>query len=415
MYPKRYFPFVMTAFKLGGVYDSDHTNGFWKYFFKFYNVFLFLLCPIYYTIVELVMLYYTKKSLYMFIDHIGMMFVHWAGNMKTVLLLLNRQKIKDVMGVLKDQRFHYEDFEDFRPGNILQNHFKFNEIFCRIFMFTATLVPISNQISALKLFIVEGHSIDAGNMTCQDILPYYCWFPFETETYESCRYAFLFQTVPMILFVYLITAFDIAFSYFASYLRAHFLCIRGAFSTFRERCLVRLNLPTDYELLKDSQHPKLEMEIKTEVRKITHHLQVIIRLHDELKSFYSIPLLIQAMSIVGILISCLYIISLEPLFSAEAYARFQYALGLFFQLSLYCFQGSEITNAALSVADGIYEANWYSCTKSVKTTMMINMMRMQRKVEFTVGKFAPLNMSTYVKILKGSYTYYTFLSQKKIN
>ncbi|XP_017787302.1 PREDICTED: odorant receptor 42a-like [Nicrophorus vespilloides] len=102
----------------------------------------------------------------------------------------------------------------------------------------------------------------------------------------------------------------------------------------------------------------------------------------------------------------------EPLFSSIAYSQIQFAMGVLFQFGMYCVFGNEVTFMALSVTDGIYSSNWYYSTKSTKTTMLINMQRLQKPIYFSVGKFSPLTLSTYLTIIKGSYSYYTFLSSK---
>ncbi|XP_017773456.1 PREDICTED: odorant receptor 67c-like [Nicrophorus vespilloides] len=412
MYPKHYFAFAIFMFKIGGYYDPNYAKtNFLRRFHRAYNLFVYASCPIYYSTVELLMLYYTSRSsLYVFVDHVGMIFVHVVGTIKLVFLLTNMKLIKKVMRIIKDIK--YESYGEFQPGNIFLAHCTFTSRICYIYIFVGSLIPLINQFKASIKFIDQRHQLEVGNVTCKEIMPYYSVFPFGSATLNWCIVEFIVQSIPMNTYVYLIGAFDVNFVFMLAYLRAHFHCIRGTFETIRERCLVRLGLPEDYETIVDSENPKLEAEIQMEVLKVTKHMQTIIRICEALKDLYLIPLLYEAISVIGILISCLYVMSLEPLLSLEAYGRFQYALALFWQLSLYCFYACEITNSALLVTEGIYFMKWYSCTKSIKSILVFNTMRMQRTIEFTVGKFAPLNLTTYLQILKGTYTYYTFLSKK---
>lgn len=79
---------------------------------------------------------------------------------------------------------------------------KYSNYICIMFFWIGTLVPVSKQFDSLLKFIHEGDMVDAGNYTCQDMLPYFSYFPFYIETTRRCQLAFLLQTIPMIWYVY---------------------------------------------------------------------------------------------------------------------------------------------------------------------------------------------------------------------
>lgn len=60
-------------------------------------------------------------------------------------------------------------------------------------------------------------------------------------------------------------------------IRTQLLILSGALLTVRQRCLQKLNLSDQLEMLHDADNPQLEKLMYEEIKKCTRHMQKIIR------------------------------------------------------------------------------------------------------------------------------------------
>ncbi|XP_062712603.1 odorant receptor 67d-like [Aedes albopictus] len=82
-------------------------------------------------------------------------------------------------------------------------------------------------------------------------------------------------------------------------------------------------------------------------------------------------------------------------------------LAILFELTLYCSLGTIITTKNNKMILDIYDIDWHLLPKSKQMLVLFMLHRAQNGRSLCVGNFAPMDMQTYVKILK---TVYTFLA-----
>lgn len=413
-YPKKFFDGMFVIFKMGGLYHPEKTDRWYaKIFWWLFNISMIVLLHCLYQPAEFAMIPYTMRDLNLLVEHVGMIATHMMGVIKYYIIFYNYKKLRGVIDILDREEFKYEDSGDYKPGETMAQCRKYSNYICIMFFWIGTLVPVSKQFDSLLKFIHEGDMVDAGNYTCQDMLPYFSYFPFYIETTRRCQLAFLLQTIPMIWYVYSVISGDCAFGCYCIAFRGHFVNLRGAFLTVTERCTARLGLPEDYDVLHVEENPALQREIKLEMRRMTIHLQTMIDVCNTFEDVVNVLTLCQTLTSMFLIVSCLYMISEEPFMSPVFIAEAEYVGAGMIQLFVYCVFGNEMTESSGAVAGGIYESKWYYFSQGEKRTMLINMLRLQVPIQFTTGKFAVLTLSTFVSIVKGSYSYFTFLKQSK--
>ncbi|CAG4959511.1 unnamed protein product [Colias eurytheme] len=91
----------------------------------------------------------------------------------------------------------------------------------------------------------------------------------------------------------------------------------------------------------------------------------------------------------------------------------EYLIALIAQLFLYCWHSNTVFFTNLSVDEGIYGSAWWSQGVRVRRSVALLGGQLNRTIVFTAGPFTKLTVSTFVTILKGSYSYYTLLSKKE--
>ncbi|CAH1969622.1 unnamed protein product [Acanthoscelides obtectus] len=59
----------------------------------------------------------------------------------------------------------------------------------------------------------------------------------------------------------------------------------------------------------------------------------------------------------------------------------------------------------------IWQSNWIKTDKDFKRAMIFTMARSKRALYLTAGDFVPLTLSTFVAIIKASYSFYTVIKK----
>ncbi|XP_045504398.1 odorant receptor 4-like [Colias croceus] len=90
----------------------------------------------------------------------------------------------------------------------------------------------------------------------------------------------------------------------------------------------------------------------------------------------------------------------------------EYLGALITQLFLYCWHSNQVYYMSLTVSEGVYFSHWYAHGVRMRRNVILLSGQLNKCIAFSAGPFSNLNISTFVAILKGSYSYYTFLKQK---
>lgn len=148
---------------------------------------------------------------------------------------------------------------------------------------------------------------------------------------------------------------------------------------------------------------------------ISHH-QHIILLADEVEEEYNYLMLLQFLGTLIILCVTLFQMSVVKeflyfLFPREYFYYFQYAPGsyefmsafcylflMLWQIFVYCWHGNEVQLESFSVACAIYACDWIGMDESTKKMLVLMMLRAQRPLKITAGKFAFLSVETFTTV-----------------
>ncbi|XP_030767442.1 uncharacterized protein LOC115891179 [Sitophilus oryzae] len=103
-----------------------------------------------------------------------------------------------------------------------------------------------------------------------------------------------------------------------------------------------------------------------------------------------------------------------PPLSKQFIAECVYMAAMFFQLYLYCSFGNEVTLEFQEISVNIWNSNWLATNTSFKKSLVFTMLRVKRPVYFTVGKFSPLTLSTFVYIIKTSYSIFALIKNTSV-
>ncbi|KAL6267820.1 hypothetical protein P5V15_000892 [Pogonomyrmex californicus] len=96
--------------------------------------------------------------------------------------------------------------------------------------------------------------------------------------------------------------------------------------------------------------------------------------------------------------------------SAEYIPLILYTLCMCLQIFIYCWYGNEIKLKSIQFADNIFGMDWVTADKKIKNNLIIIMNRCLTPIEFTSAHIITVNLDTFVKLLKTSYSVYNILT-----
>jgi len=79
------------------------------------------------------------------------------------------------------------------------------------------------------------------------------------------------------------------------------------------------------------------------------------------------------------------------------------------QLSLYSFIGNYLKSEMEEIGLSIYQSAWYSFPRKLAKNVIFVLMQTKCPVALQAGNFIVVNLSTYVSILKTSFSYLSIL------
>ncbi|XP_014366969.2 odorant receptor 94b-like [Papilio machaon] len=82
---------------------------------------------------------------------------------------------------------------------------------------------------------------------------------------------------------------------------------------------------------------------------------------------------------------------------------------IFAELFLFCFYGSKLTDASVKLMDSAYFLDWLEMPKKNRRDLLLFMEMIKKPIMPTAGSIAPLANTTFVSIVKSSYSFYAFL------
>nr|ALR72556.1 odorant receptor OR11 [Colaphellus bowringi] len=330
------------------------------------------------------------------------------GAVKVLFFYFRGDKLIKIMATLESTDLHYEKCQKrkFFPGSISTNYKKVGIKYTLLFFMLAHATLISSYIPPTIAAIQS--ELDNPGKSLPDRLPYYSWMPFKFDTSTTYLIALGYQAIPMFSYAYSIVGMDTLFMNIMNCIGMNLEIIQGAFLSLRERAADKIAGPL---MTQDGLHNSHELKtaLNREMKKVCRHLQIIYRLCEDLENVHTFLTLAQTVATLFILCSCLYLVSTTPASSKQFLSEIVYMVAMGFQLILYCWFGNEVTLKADMIPFFIWQSDWISADREFKHAMIFTMIRAKRQLHLTAGKFAPLTLTTFIAIIKASYSFYAVI------
>ncbi|XP_032522688.2 odorant receptor 82a-like [Danaus plexippus] len=141
----------------------------------------------------------------------------------------------------------------------------------------------------------------------------------------------------------------------------------------------------------------------------------LLEQHHRFNSITS-PVMILYVLVCSVMMCCSVVqLSLGHLSTSEKLWVIEFTTALITQLFLYCWHSNEITYESNLVDRGVYASNWWRGDVKVKRQILILAGKLAPSLILKAGPVTTLSMATFISILKGSYSFYTLVTQMQEN
>ncbi|CAG9858091.1 unnamed protein product [Phyllotreta striolata] len=368
-----------------------------------------------YNVCEYLYLKEMLKDIPKLLSYIGMCLTHTLGIIKLSIFVFQHDKLDSIKNRLQHDDFKYASLDENGPSTMFSNEKRFSNYITYWVFVMYGFVGVSAHISAVISLnkALPGNTFEGTNRTCNEFLPYYFLIPFPTKTKNDCILASTFMDLGFATWGWVIACYDGLYMSLLRCYKIQLIIVGHVVRTLRQRCLLKLNLNENTEVMHDEEQPELEQEMYNQLNHTIKHVQLLYGVRDDIEDLVVYVTLIQTLSSLFIFASCLYVASIVPMSSPEFFAQMQFFTCVLIQLSLICWSGNEITVAGESLSRALFESDWFSCSRRFKSSMLITMTRTQRPIILTIGKFTPLTITTLVNVCRGSFSYFAVFKTVK--
>ncbi|CAF4901331.1 unnamed protein product [Pieris macdunnoughi] len=144
-------------------------------------------------------------------------------------------------------------------------------------------------------------------------------------------------------------------------------------------------------------------------KNILRHHEEIVRFTKNIENIFGNVLAYQFLIGGWIICTSVYRLVDIEIVSIEGFSMVTYIICMLFELFIYCYFGSEVTQASMELTDDAYSMNWLDIPVKNRKELIIFMERIKRPIRVMAGRIVPLSNDTFVSIVKSSYSFYALL------
>ncbi|XP_077284425.1 odorant receptor Or1-like [Arctopsyche grandis] len=144
-------------------------------------------------------------------------------------------------------------------------------------------------------------------------------------------------------------------------------------------------------------------------------LKECIKYHQEIIRFvvdqeYVFGYMYLGQFLVAVIVICVsaFQLTLIPI-SIKFVSMIIYLMCMLMEIFLYCYHGNEISIKSVEIVNSAAKCGWYEENSKFTNTLMFLMQRARKPLQVSAGKLFSLSLSTFVSILRSSYSYFTLL------
>ncbi|KAK4887790.1 hypothetical protein RN001_004061 [Aquatica leii] len=320
---------------------------------------------------------------------------HFLGMIKVIVLYRNRKQIGDMLVSLHEGVYKPNE----ERGGSFEKQCINDTIKTTIFLM---------WVYAWSIIVVVCLGLTSSIQTRFSKPPEMWRLPFSYISFVDISYSpsfeltFLYQITGIFMITLCVYTSDVTIIAIIAQASAQLKILENSVRTYIQRGLKR------QKILKLTDEACVDLTLK---ETIYNHHHAILDTVDTIESLGRYLALCVFLANLVLLCLLMYKTSMLPLGGLQFFMYLCYCFLIAIQVFLYCWWGNEMTLANESLALGISQTYTPDTPISHAMALKLMMIRSQRTLCLTAGKFAPLSLETYKGIIKGSFSYFMVLRQ----
>ncbi|XP_013173725.1 PREDICTED: odorant receptor 94b-like [Papilio xuthus] len=321
-------------------------------------------------------------------DTMFLLFTYFGSIYKQIIMLVKAKQVQELLNTMKGDLFnqpeekHHELLKDTaREAKILVN------------IYSSTSV-VTCFLMALYLHILYSQGTH---------VEFSIWFPFEPDTKPKFYFALFYYYIQITWIAFNITTLDAFITFFLHQCTTQMNILRYDLENFVESCKIKST---------NSKIP-LSQAYDMKFKNMALHFLEIHKFFAKVEATYSGAIFCQFLFGAWILCTTAYRFVEIDKTSLACFTIILFLMCIFAELFLFCFYGSKLTDASEKLMDSAYFLDWVEIPIKHKKDLMLFMEMIKKPIMPTAGSIAPLANTTFVSIVKSSYSFYAFLKNSE--
>ncbi|XP_050488673.1 odorant receptor Or1-like [Bombus huntii] len=292
---------------------------------------------------------------------------------KLMSLVVGRKTIINMLDLLKKKPFVPEN------NGEVQIHAKYDNLIEKVAMFYTI------QVTFCVLALVGTTLVS--NFKLKKLM-FRAWFPFDfTSSWLAFSMTFIYQFVGLMIIATGVSMFD---TFFAGLL-LHICC--------------------QFEMLIDRLHNIGGNEIQSLKDCVRHH-NMIFRFAEIVNNFFNKIMFVQFMVSTVAICFTLYQLT-ETNDSLQIIGWTSFMFSALIQTFYFCWFGDAAKVKSLDISNMLYHSDWPNLSNDARKMLLIIMARSLTPVEITSAYILPMNLESFKRLMKTTYSAYNMLVQNK--
>ncbi|KAF7384153.1 hypothetical protein HZH66_012403 [Vespula vulgaris] len=156
---------------------------------------------------------------------------------------------------------------------------------------------------------------------------------------------------------------------------------------------------------------KITNENKPALKLCIRHHDCIYKFANNVIKMFEFTIFIQFFITTSTVCFTLYQLTKVSPISFECVKILLYMCCVLIQVYLYCWYGSLIETKSKEISMTIFNIDWITLSDDIRKTLLFMMKRTMKPIVFVVIRILPVNLDSFVSVLKTSYSAYNILQQ----
>ncbi|XP_047026039.1 odorant receptor Or1-like [Helicoverpa zea] len=368
-----------------GFYQLDSNSSKMKKALHTAYMRLILSLILLYTCQQIMKVYQDRDDVNKVMDTMFLLLTNSDSIYKQIVLWKKAHRIEVLLSIMKGPIFNQKKQEHEKQLSATARQAK---ILLRVFNTTALFTCLLWVLYPVINVHVQGKPVE-----------FAIWLPFDVNISPYTYFAAFYVWVQTSWLAFSNTTMDVFITFFLAQCKT-------------QLSILRLDL--EHIVEKSKEEAKISSEdfknvLDTRLKIVLSHYDEIITFSGIIQEVFGGAVMYQFLVSGWIICTTAYkTVNINPM-SVEFVSMIMYMSCILTELFIFCFYGNEVTHESEKLIESAYAMDWLEIPVKCKRALIMFMERIKRNINLVAGDLVPLSNSTFVSVVRSSYTFYAFL------